>query len=676
MRKNYLLLLFLFTFLPYLNTLHNDFVYDDRELILKNKIVKEGRLKDIFLTPFWGKKELGLWRPITLLSFRWNYLLGDFSPVSFHLLNILLHSLVTILVFLFFFKITKDEIISLFSAVIFSLHPVHVEAVSWIVGRSEVLSTLFLLLSFYFLLLKNNVSSLLLPPVFFFLSLLSKETGVVLPFLFIPYYFLFPKRIPRKKFLLQLLLFTITFGIYLHLRIKILKGLIGPAGEKEYFYGYPPLTRLLTFPLIFFHYLRLSFFPFHLSVDYTFPPITRITPVFLGLTLLFLLYLAVTSFTFKKKPLISFSLLFFLFSLFPYSHIIPIGWLIGERFLYLPSIGICGLLGILFKEFFNRKRKISLIFLSLLLISFSIKIITRNRVWQNEEILWKTTTQDNPYSLRAWYNLGTSALKKGNLKESLLYLQKAISLIPSRKRKHFADVYHNLGIVYAKMGKTGKAEEMFKTSLKYNPYIPSTYNNLGNLYFKKGKMKEAIRCYRKSLKLAPQNPAVLKNIARAYLRLGETGKCKEYASKTLSIPSLTPHQRVEILNILAIAEREEGNLPRSYQYLAQALRIDSNNYLTYYNLAVFLEKDGKRKEAIENYLKALNCGGPSALILKNLGRLYFEEGELEKSEKFFKEALNLNPKDQGIKEWLRKIEERKASKNTTAVYLEIPCYFS
>ncbi|MCD6521955.1 tetratricopeptide repeat protein [Candidatus Calescamantes bacterium] len=659
MRKNYLLLLFLIASLPYLNTLHNDFVYDDKELILKNKVVKEGRLKDIFLTPFWGKEELGLWRPITLLSFRWNYLLGDFSPVSFHLLNIFLHSLTSILVFLFFFKITKDEIISIFSAVIFSLHPVHVEAVSWIVGRSEVLSTLFLLLSFYLLLLKNNLSSLLLPPVFFFLSLLSKETGVVLPLLIIAYYFLFPKRISRKKFLIQLLLFTITFEIYLHLRIKILKGLIGPAGEKEYFYGYPPLTRLLTFPLIFFHYLKLAFFPFRLSVDYTFPPITCITHVFLVLTLLFLLYLAVIFFTFKKKPLISFSLLFFLLSLFPYLHIIPIGWLIGERFLYLPSIGICVLLGILFKEFFNRKGKISLIFLSLLLISFSIRIIVRNRAWQNEEILWKTTARDNPHSIRAWYNLGTSVLKKGNLKESLLYLKKAISLIPSQKRKKFADIYHNLGIVYAKMGKTEEAEEMFKTSLKYNPYLPSTYNNLGNLYFKKGKMKEAIKCYRKSLKLDPHNPVVLKNIARAYLRLSETGKCKEYASKTLSIPSLTLQQRVEILNILAIAEREEGNLSRSYDYLAQALRIDRNNYLTYYNLAVFLEKDGKRKEAIENYLRALNFGGPPSLILKTLGRLYLEEGELEKSEKFFKEALKLNPKDWRIKEWLRKIKERK-----------------
>ena len=116
---------------------------------------------------------------------------------------------------------------------------------------------------------------------------------------------------------------------------------------------------------------------------------------------------------------------------------------------------------------------------------------------------------------------------------------------------------------------------------------------------------------------------------------------------------------MEILNILAIAEREEGNLSRSYDYLAQALRIDRNNYLTYYNLAVFLEKDGKRKEAIENYLRALNFGGPPSLILKTLGRLYLEEGELEKSEKFFKEALKLNPKDWRIKEWLRKIKERK-----------------
>jgi len=147
----YIVILFILSFGVYVNTIKNGFVYDDNDLILRNPQVKKASVQEIFSTPFWGERKFGLWRPITILSFRLNYLMKGFSASLFHLTNIILHSLTVLILYFFLLRVTGKYELSFVSSLIYAVHPVHTEAVAWIVGRSEILATLFSLLCFLLL---------------------------------------------------------------------------------------------------------------------------------------------------------------------------------------------------------------------------------------------------------------------------------------------------------------------------------------------------------------------------------------------------------------------------------------------------------------------------------------------------------------------------------------------
>ena len=655
MRRGFFVLIILvFSFLPYINSLQNQFVYDDRHLIVNNKLIHEGRLKELLTTPYWGERKYGLWRPLTTLTFRLNYLLTDLRPFSFHLFNTLLHAGVSLTLFFFFLQLGFQENVSFWASLIFAVHPVHVESVTWIVGRAEILSVFFLLLSLYFLT-KSHILSFLLSPLFFFLSLLSKETGVVTPLLYIAYYFSRKEREKREKFLINLLLLLVTFTIYLFLRIKVLKGVIGPVGTAEYFYGYPPTTPLFTFPRIFAEYLRLAFFPFYLSVDYTFPPIQHPSPLFLSLLLLLIAYLSFLILFYCRRHPLSFPLLFFLISLFPYSHFIPIGWLLGERFLYLGSVASSLILAY---GFTRLKKRIYIPLLSILILSFSIRTWWRNQDWRDEKTLWITTARQNPYSIRAWYNLGTFAQEEGKFLSALNFYRRAISLIGEVKKSSFGDIFNNTGLALVNLGRIKEAEEMFTRALSYNPYMASAYTNLGNIYLNRGDLEKALKFYRKALILNPAEPRVYKNISWAYLRMNDLEKAKIYARKFLEkFPRASPSSRAEVYNYLAVIAEKRGNRNQAFLYLQQALKEDRNFPLTHLNLGNIYLVEKKWNRAEKEYEEALSKGAPAGVVYRNLGRLFMEKGDLEKAKTFLKKSLRVEPGSSLTRFYLAKIEK-------------------
>ena len=652
--KRYLfpLIIFLLSFAVYINTVRNGFVYDDNDLILKNPQVKEASLKEIFSAPFWGERKYGLWRPITILSFRLNYLMKGFSASLFHLSNIILHSLAALMLYFLFLRLTGGAYrLSFLSALLYAVHPVHTEAVAWIVGRSEILSALFLFIAFIFLIQFHQVEnknsriiSLFLSGIFFLLSLLSKETGITLPLLYSLYLVIFQRK--KLKYLKTwggLIYLLLLLVIYIHLRINVLGGIIGPAGKAEYFYQYPRLTPLFTLPLLFLKYLKLSFFPFFLSVDYTFAPITYPSGLFFFLAFLFLLYLFFIFFTCKHFPLISFSLAFFLLSLLPYLHIVPIGWLLGERFLYLPTAGICLLLGIGLERIPFRPRYV---FISLLLLSFSIRTYTRNIVWKDEFTLWETTTRDNPNSVRAYYNLGVFYQEKQNFSLAKKLYAQAKDRVARNQGKYLADIYNNWGLILGKERKLKEAEKLLKQAIKFNPYLALAYLNLGNVLISQGKIPEAIKSYKKSAVINPSEPLIYKNLAWAYLKKGDLKKSENYALKFINdFKDISSSRRAEVLNYLATIYFMKNNLTESETYLGKAINEDPDFPLSYLNYGNVLMKKGEKRKAEEMFLKALQYGGQKAVIYRNLGLLLYREGRWEESRKYWEKSLTLEAKN-------------------------------
>ncbi len=667
MQKKYLyiIVIFLLSSIVYLNTLRNGFVYDDKDLILNNSQVKEASLGKIFSTPFWGERKFGLWRPITVLSFRLDYLVDKFSPFIFHFTNIMFHSLVALTLYFFFLLLTDKENLSFFSSLIYAVHPIHTEAVSWIAGRSEILSALFFLLSFILLILfhkgeDKNFVYLILSGLFFLFSLLSKETGVTLPLIYSFYLVAFQrKKLKYLKTWTGLIYLLFLLIIYIHLRIKVLGGIIGPVGRAEYFYQYPHLTPLFTSPLLFFKYLKLSLFPFHLSVDYTFAPITHASTLFLFLSFFFLLYIFLIFFTFKHYILISFSLAFFPISLLPFLHIVPIGWLMGERFLYLPTIGISLLIGILLTKINSRWEYALLL---IILISFSAKTYMRNFAWKDEFTLWKITAEDNPNSVRAYYNLATFFKEKGKFKKALNFYSIAHKNTKGRKEKSYADIYNNWGIILGEEGKFKRAEELLRKALEINPFLSTAYINLGNIFIDKGRLDEGIDYYKKAIVINPNEPMVYKNISWAYLKKNDLEKSEKFAKKFLKFKARSSY-RVEVLNYLFTIYFLRGKIKESEKYLKRAIEEKPDFPLSYLNYGNILMKEKKFKEAEKMYLASLHYGGPEGVLYRNMGILNFRKGDMKKSKIYFKKAVFKNPRNFLPYYYLGMIFEKEGKEN-------------
>ncbi|NOZ63771.1 MAG: tetratricopeptide repeat protein [Caldiserica bacterium] len=672
MNKRYLfpLLLFLLSLVVYVNTVKNGFVYDDNDLILKNPQVKEASIKEIFSTPFWGEKKYGLWRPITVLSFRLNYLMKGFSASLFHLSNIILHSLTVLMLYFLFLRLTAGKYrLSFISALLYAVHPVHTEAVAWIVGRSEILSALFLFTAFIFLIQfhqgekKNSkIIALLLSGLFFILSLLSKETGITLPLLYSLYLVIFQRdKIKHLKTWTGLIYLLFLLAVYIHLRINVLGGIIGPAGRAEYFYQYPRLTPLFTLPLLFFKYIKLSFFPFFLSVDYTFAPITHASPLFFSLLLFFFIYISAIIFTYKRVPLVSFSLSFFLIALLPYLHIVPIGWLLGERFLYLPTAGICLLLGIGLENIPFKERYI---LASLLLLSFSMRTYTRNFVWKDKFTLWNATTRDNPHSVRAYYNLGVFYQSQNKFSRAKKFYAQAKNKVKGEKGVYLADIYNNWGLILGIEGKLKEAEKLLRQAIKLNPYLALAHLNLGNVLISQGKIEEAITSYSKSAVLNPSQPLIYKNLAWAYFKKGDLEKSEEYALKFINeFKDIPPSTRAEVLNYLATIYFMRNDLSKSEEYLREAISEDPDIPISYLNYGNVLMKKGNYREAEKMFLASLKYGGPKAVIYRNLGLLLYREGKWEESREYWEKSLRVDATNPLTYYYLGLIFEKKGDLN-------------
>ena len=151
-------LIIILTALSYINTLHNSFVYDDNTYVVENRQIRSiSNIPKAFISSYPpDAKEQGLYRPLVTISYIFDYAVWGLNPKGFHLTNLILHILTSIIIYLLALEILKKSWPSLIAALIFALHPVHTEAVTWVVGRAEVMAGLFYFLSFLLYIKAGN----------------------------------------------------------------------------------------------------------------------------------------------------------------------------------------------------------------------------------------------------------------------------------------------------------------------------------------------------------------------------------------------------------------------------------------------------------------------------------------------------------------------------------------
>ncbi len=471
------ILILILTFIAFFPSLKNYFVpnWDDSSFIIDNSMIRQlnfQSIKAILTTPV-----LSAYVPLPVLSFAIEYHFFEYNPLSYHISNLLLHLGCTFLVFYFFRLLKLDNVYAALGALLFGIHPMHVESVAWISERKDLLFTLFYLCSmiFYLRYIKNQDRGwklLSLSLLFFILSLFSKIQAVALPLsLILLDYFLkrpFKSRLVYEK--IPFLILSLLFGIA---GVLILKR----QGVLQINETYPLFQR------IFFGFYALGIYivkfivPFHLSAIYPYPiSIHQSLPLIYYLIPLFLLlpgFFVYRSARYTRT--LVFGSLFFLLNILFLLQVVGAGpTFLADHYTYIPFIGLIFIVAWITEKIVKDKKGIRSIFLTVMAIVIVLFIsLTSDRckTWQNEITLWTDVIEKYPDEISAPYN--------------------------------------NRGIVYSFLGQWDNAISDFSRAIEIDPTLELAYLNRANVYRNMKQWDKAISDYTKAIGIDPENTSAI-----------------------------------------------------------------------------------------------------------------------------------------------------------------------
>ena len=501
-----------FSLLP---CIENDFTnWDDDLHVTTNTSIKSLSLNNIkrMFTSFYAVNYM----PLTILSYTIEYRFFKLNPHAYHTTNLLLHLFNCMLVFWLIYLLSGKELIGFIVALLFGIHPLHVESVAWISERKDVLYSAFFLgaLISYLYYLKKNTSAwyYCLSIFLFILSLLSKAMAMTLPFV-LPLFDYISYRKFTKNILLKKIPFFIAaalFGIIAIFTQPFRQEITYTIFDRILFASYGVLFYInkLILPI------KLScFYPYPEKVDGTFSPLFLFSPLLLAAligTVFFLL---------RRRRKIIFGSIFFLITILPVLQLLPIGWAIAaDRYTYIPSIGIFYIAGEgcywLYKKKIQDYKTLKGIFsfiLIVIIIMLSYSTFHRCQVWKDGVTLWSDVIKNYPTTAMAYNNRGSAYLNQGEFGKAISDYGHALKINPN----HLI-AFDNLLRAYWTMGMKNEAKTLYKKATETNPNYEGAYNNLGNVYWKIGKKDDAIALYKMVIEINPNNAEAHKSLALAY----------------------------------------------------------------------------------------------------------------------------------------------------------------
>lgn len=528
----HLLLLVILILITYLMTLNNAFLSDDIAEIRDNPNI--GNLSTIKTRPF------GF---IRLIIYYLALQIGGLNPPLFRLSNILFHIGSTILIYLILLKISRSKKIALFTSALFAVHPAISEAVVWISGGMYTQYTFFFLLAFFFYILSQKSIKYyllsLLSYLFSFMSHPVMPAGLAVIFLFYEFSFGNLKRNWPKSigFLVILLAYVFVNLASLGERESTLQAV--HYQEK----GVDNLFFLL--PVALSSYFELIFWPKILTLYHSelfFNAFSFTVRSFLTMVFFFSLGLAL----FKNRYLF-FWLSFFLIALSPTLTPFRLNWIVAERYIYLPSIGIFASFAYFLDKLIQSKKKLSIIFFTVFIVvttALTIRTMIRNIDWKNEDNLWIATGKTSPSSPNTHNNLGDVYGRWGDKQKALQEFQKAIQLKPN-----YADAYHNLANTYHELGDDEKALENYQKASSLNPKLWQSLQNIAAIYYQRKKYDQAQDYIQKALQINPKNINLWANLGIIYMTVGEKIRAKEVFTQVLAQDPQNPVARGALMEL-------------------------------------------------------------------------------------------------------------------------------
>lgn len=629
----------------YANSFQNQFVFDDESVVVNNTSIQSlSNIPKFFTADEGFHKVIGrYYRPVVSTTYAIDYAIYGLKPFGFHLTNVLIHLISSLLLFAvlkYMFRNFKFALTGAFiGSLLFAVHPIHTEAVAWVSGRTDSLVTLFFFAAFLFYIkysddLKSQ-KNLNLALLFYVLGLLSKEMIVTMPVFILLYDFVFKKENKDffKKNIKAYLLFAGVTALYLIIRYLVLKDI--PEREKYlYFYGLDGFTAFATMLKTIPVYLKLLFVPFNLLYHYN-GVIADAKSLFDAMVLLSALIVIagiVVPFLIRKDfPVFAFSILFFFVSLLPVMNIVPTMNLMAERFLYLSSfalsVAVAGIVIYLKSE--NGVRNYSFAVIIVLLI-FSFLTFQRNKDWFSEEILFATGEGIDGTVL-----LVNSGNQYANQQKFDIAKEKYLRAISIRDNNVLA--HHNLGQVYILQNVLDSAEFHISKGIAIDSLAPDGYYQLANLYQMMGRNEDAIPVLEKLQTFAPDYRGSL-----ALLNSLKSGETNEMGL----IPNSPAGNELTVLQKRSYNYFQSGKFELAIKDLEKLVELDpmsASGYLNNMAMCYIELKDYKKAEDKLNESIGLDPGNINALA--GLAEVYLKTGKKNEATDTYKKILAINPND-------------------------------
>lgn len=466
----------------YSNIFRNEFVIDDKVFITNWNFAHDfSNIPRFFLGENTPEQHKGVYRPIRAVLYSISYKLWGKNPLGYHIQSQILHLMSVFLVYLIAQELTQKRSIGFLTSLLFAVHPIGSEAITYITANFDIVGVLFALISFYFYLKTKVFASY----VFALLAFLTYELTLTLPLIIILYAFLFESK-KTSRFQIRNYKFIIPYFImlsgYLFVRFFLL-GIV-KRGDFEYLGGSPYLT-FITMTKAFTKYIFLLFWPHDLSINQKVAdgiyawinPLSRqegilsqdiLNPygIFAIAVIFGLFFLAL--YYFKKFPLVTFLLGWFFLGLVPVSFIIPQGSIMQERYLYFSSFGFFFLAALsinyLFSKVSGQNKILVVLGLCIVVLVLGGRTYFRNKDWKDELTVWVTLAKQIPDDVIANLNTAFVYLEKKDEDSASIYLKKALAL-----EDRLPEAYFELGKIAEKQGDINTATGYYQKAADYFP---------------------------------------------------------------------------------------------------------------------------------------------------------------------------------------------------------------
>ena len=564
--------------LSYSNTFEAPFVFDDRRVVFE-ELIQVNRLSEVSFS--WLAELIKTSRSVAYLSFAFNFYLGGLNVFGYHLVNIIIHILVAWTVFLFI-RVTlnlsgsppeRSERIALITSLIFAVHPIQTQAVTYIVQRETSLAGFFYLgalLSYIHARLTGGRVYYLLCVLSGLLAVGSKQNTAILPVTIFFYEFYFFRE--RKKEWLKknwyipglIILLPVVIGL-VYTGPNMVSWVMDGYAERDF----SLIERVLTEQRVLLHYLSLVIapVPWRFCLQHDLPLSHGLSPATVIAIAFHLVAAIVAIKSARSRPVLSFSILWFYLHHLIESSVLALE-LVYEHRMYLPSIGLFYIVGLCYHmlaDGIGSRRKIAAVgILFVVLSALGLSTYFRNRVWASNESIWEDVLRKNPDSLRALQNLGNAYLEHGRSEDARQQFEKALRLDNEN-----VTTLNNLGVLYKQEQKWQKAQEYFDHVLQLLPGDKVATSNLAEMYSSMQRYGEAENLFKDLIERYPENYWYHYRLALVFIKGGQYDKAaieflgtlrlkpdfkKAFLGLWESLQSIQPVEKAQIFLEDAVAE--------------------------------------------------------------------------------------------------------------------------